>query len=265
MNATRGISISCEPQNPRGRYSYFPGGAVVKNPPANVAGTREAGSVPGWRSPTAGYGNPLQYSCLEIPWTEEPDRVQSMGSQRVRHDWTTKCMHTHRYICPATTKLVRVPKAELETTAMYDPRGGNPSQLVTTKARASAWARGQNTVHCGPDHKDSICHQAVRKYRLLTAHTIAGAYTAQLYRGMHDPGPIPTGEHTETPDCSNSPQASAAEINPHTHGHLIFDKGGKNIQRRKDSLFNQWCWETGQLCVKELNYHHTQKNKLKMD
>ena len=26
----------------------------------------------------------------EIPWTEEPDILQSMGSQRVRHDLTTK-------------------------------------------------------------------------------------------------------------------------------------------------------------------------------
>ena len=36
-----------------------------------------------------GSGTPLQYSCLEIPWTEEPGRLQSMGSLRVRHDWTT--------------------------------------------------------------------------------------------------------------------------------------------------------------------------------
>ena len=33
-----------------------------------------------------GNGTPLQYSCLENPWTEEPGRLQSMGSLRVGHD-----------------------------------------------------------------------------------------------------------------------------------------------------------------------------------
>ena len=33
-----------------------------------------------------GNGTPLQYSCLEIPWMEEPGRLQSMGSLRVGHD-----------------------------------------------------------------------------------------------------------------------------------------------------------------------------------
>ena len=53
----------------------FPGGAVVKNLPANAGGTRDSG----WgRSPRERIGNPLQYSCLE----NFTDGLQPMGSQR---------------------------------------------------------------------------------------------------------------------------------------------------------------------------------------
>ena len=46
----------------------FPGGAVVKNPPANAGDTGDAGSIPGLgRSPRRGHGNALQYSCLRNP------------------------------------------------------------------------------------------------------------------------------------------------------------------------------------------------------
>ena len=59
---------------------------MVKNLPANAGDMRDSGSIPELRKPPGGgNGNPLQYSCLENPWTEEPERLQSTGSQRVQH------------------------------------------------------------------------------------------------------------------------------------------------------------------------------------
>ena len=41
------------------------------------------------------------------------------------------------------------------------------------------------------------------------------------------------------------------EIIPHANDQLVYDKGGKNIQWRKDSLFNNGAGKTEQLHVKE--------------
>ena len=60
---------------------------VIQNPPANAGDVRDPGSIPGSGiSPGEGNGNPLQYSCLENLQTEEPGRLQSIGSQRVGYD-----------------------------------------------------------------------------------------------------------------------------------------------------------------------------------
>jgi hypothetical protein len=41
-------------------------------------------------------------------------------------------------------------------------------------------------------------------------------------------------------------------MNPHTYGHLIFDKGAKTIQWKKDSIFNKWCWHNWQLSCRRM-------------
>ena len=70
----------------------FPGGSVVKNPPAMQK--LQVGS-PSWEDPLeeemATHSSIL---ARIIPWTEKPGRLQSMGSQRAGHDWSNR-VRTH--------------------------------------------------------------------------------------------------------------------------------------------------------------------------
>ena len=74
----------------------LPHGSVVKKPPANAGNT---GWIPlSGNSPREGNGSPLQCSCCEnlmdrgaySPLWSYMGGLQSMGSQRVRHHWTTE-------------------------------------------------------------------------------------------------------------------------------------------------------------------------------
>ena len=64
----------------------FPGGPAVKNLPANAGDARDMGLIPGQEDPLEEeVVNHSSILAWRIPWTQEPGRIQSIGSQRVRH------------------------------------------------------------------------------------------------------------------------------------------------------------------------------------
>ena len=70
----------------------FPGGSVVKNPPANAGDT---GSIPSpGRYPGEGNGNPLQYYCLENPMDRGAWQAKVHGvAKELDTDLITKQQH----------------------------------------------------------------------------------------------------------------------------------------------------------------------------
>ena len=71
----------------------FPGGTVVRNVPANAGDAQDVGSFLGWEDPQeeqmATHSSILAW---RIPWPE-PDRLESMRSQRVEH----RLSYTHAH------------------------------------------------------------------------------------------------------------------------------------------------------------------------
>ena len=68
---------------------------MVKSLLADAGDAGDAGSAPGsGRSPGGGNGIPLQVLAWEIPWTEEPGGLQSMGF-RAGHHLVAEHIHAH--------------------------------------------------------------------------------------------------------------------------------------------------------------------------
>ena len=128
----------------------FPAGSAGKE---SVCKAGDPSSIPGWgRSPGEGNGNPLHSSCWRIPWTKKPGRLQSMGLQRVRHDFpwprfppsitapSTSCWKTP----PVLTSRSLVNCQWFHWVCYYCPYFTNK----WTKAASCCWSHIWNSAFC---------------------------------------------------------------------------------------------------------------------
>ena len=122
----------------------FPRGSVVKNPPANAGDTGDTGLTPGLgRSPGVGNGNPLQSSCWEIPLTEEPGGLQSMGSQKSQ---TLLSLHT-RYKSAASCRWLWLALLHVSSSCGDQGRRSSPSLGHAVHKEKKGRARELMEVH----------------------------------------------------------------------------------------------------------------------
>ena len=133
-----------------GSFVGFPGGSVVKNPPASAGDAGDSSSVlESGGSPAGGNGNSLQYSCLENPWAEEPGGLQSTGSQRVGNDGAHTCML--RVLCESLVEHANETVIYLEP---YDLRSQRPIFIVYIQSTLQIMVWIQKRLNTTPEPRE---------------------------------------------------------------------------------------------------------------
>ena len=91
----RAMNLGQEPEHRRGQVIKLNQSSLWPGDPSSVPGSG--------RFPGKGYGNPLQYSCLENSMDRGAGRLQSMGLQRVSHDWVTNTNASVQFSWPVVS------------------------------------------------------------------------------------------------------------------------------------------------------------------
>ena len=120
--------------------SGFLGGAVVKNPPANASNVKRYGFNP-WvvKIPWRREWQPTPVFMPEKTlWTEEPGGLQSLGLQRVRHNWA----QTHRWM--------RKHQTNENGGTLYKTTVPFSSKITRSKRSRKQWGRVYDTISTWP-------------------------------------------------------------------------------------------------------------------
>ena len=135
-------------------------------------------------------------------------------------------------------------------------------------------------IPCNPNQitKD-IFHRTRKKYFKVCMEAQKTQNSQNILRNKNGTGGIssPTSDYTikrviktiwywhKDRNIDQGNRIESPELNPRTHSQLIYDKGGKNIQRRKDSPFNKWWWENWTATCKRKKLEHFLKPYTKIN
>ena len=147
---------------------------LIKNTPVNIGDTRDMGPIPGLgMEDMATHSNILAW---RIPWTEEPGGLQSMGLQRIGHDWANKDGTRHSVYVNPKVLILSFPGSSVVKNLLVsagdmssipglgrppEEGNGNPLQLFLPGKSHEQWSQGG----CSPrDHKQSNTTQNTCKH-----------------------------------------------------------------------------------------------------
>ena len=148
----------------------FSGGSDSKESACNEG---DLGSILGWEDPLEkGMATHTSILAWRIPWTEEPGRLQSMGLQRVRHDWATFIFTSMCYmIGPCWLSVFLGGSIGEETTCNAEDGGSIPGS-----------GRSPEGGNCNPLQHSCLENPMDRGAWWATVHRIA---KSQTWLSMH--------------------------------------------------------------------------------